>query len=77
MKNSNPGGEQAYGWVFVDGTRKFKAPQATYYGSAPPTVGAFKKGDIVMNTEPAASQPIGWVCVDDQGTFKPFGMISS
>lgn len=45
-------------------TRTSEAPQTsgTYYGTAAPVVGFFKKGDVVKNSAPATGSPIGWVC---------------
>lgn len=45
-------------------TMTSEAPQTsgTYYGTAAPVVGFFKKGDVVKNSAPATGSPIGWVC---------------
>lgn len=45
-------------------TRTSEAPQTsgTYYGTAEPVVGFFKKGDVVKNSAPATGSPRGWVC---------------
>lgn len=45
-------------------TRTSEAPQTsgTYYGTASPVVGFFKKGDVVKNSAPATGSPRGWVC---------------
>lgn len=47
-------------------------------GSAIPTTGASKKGDVCWNTNPTEFSYIGWVCVEDgtPGTWLPFGAIS-
>lgn len=44
-----------------------------------PTVGSYKKGDIVWNSNPQPTGYIGWVCIQDgtPGEWKPFGQISS
>jgi hypothetical protein len=50
-----------------------------YYGTAAPTSGNYKLGDIVWNTAPASAGPIGWVCTTASPTtptFKAFGTIS-
>lgn len=45
-------------------TMTSEAPQTsgTYYGTAAPVVGFFKKGDVVKNSDPATGSPRGWVC---------------
>lgn len=45
-------------------TMTSEAPQTsgTYYGTAAPVVGFFKKGDVVKNSGPATGSPRGWVC---------------
>lgn len=45
-------------------TMTSEAPQTsgTYYGTAAPVVGFFKKGDVVKNSAPATGLPRGWVC---------------
>lgn len=45
-------------------TMTSEAPQTsgTYYGTAAPVVGFFKKGDVVKNSAPATGSPRGWVC---------------
>lgn len=50
-----------------------------FRGSAAPTVGTWKVGDIVYDTTPSASGNIGWVCVTagTPGTWKTFGTIAS
>jgi hypothetical protein len=50
-----------------------------FRGSAAPTVGTWKVGDIVYDTTPSASGNIGWVCVTagSPGTWKSFGTISA
>jgi hypothetical protein len=56
------------------------APEAIIgYGTAAPTTGGFKQGDIVLNTSAAASGFVGWVCVTagTPGTWKTFGAISA
>lgn len=42
-----------------------------------PTVGTYKRGDIVWNDEPNAGSWVGWICVADgsPGDWKPFGAI--
>lgn len=53
--------------------------QTVTWGSAAPTTGTHKRGDIVYSTAPAASGFIGWVCVaaGSPGTWKTFGAISA
>jgi len=48
-------------------------------GSAKPTVGEYKKGDIVWNTDPKPTGYVGWICVREgtPGEWKPFGQIAS
>lgn len=47
-------------------------------GSAAPTVGTWKRGDIVWNTSATAGGYAGWICVTagTPGTWKTFGVIS-
>jgi hypothetical protein len=49
------------------------------YGSAAPTDGTWKQGDIVFNTGAAASGTVGWVCTSagGPGTWKTFGTIAA
>lgn len=49
------------------------------YGSAAPTTGTWRAGDIVYSTAPAAGGSIGWVCTTAgmPGTWKSFGSIAS
>ena len=46
---------------------------------AAPTVGSWRQGERVWNSEPAAGEYIGWVCVTSgsPGTWKGFGTIQS
>jgi len=46
-------------------------------GTAPPTSGRHKIGDIVWNSAPVAGGFIGWVCVAEgnPGTWKAWGAI--
>lgn len=46
-------------------------------GDAAPTVGSFRKGDIVWNEDPKPTGYVGWICVRDgtPGEWKPFGTI--
>ena len=48
-------------------------------GTAVPTNGTFRQGDIVYNTNAVATGYVGWVCVRDgtPGQWKPFGAISA
>lgn len=48
------------------------------FGSAAPTAGSWKVGDVVMHTAPAAAGSIGWVCTaaGTPGTWKTFGAIA-
>jgi hypothetical protein len=46
------------------------------YGSAAPTTGTWKQGDIVYNTTPTSGSYIGWVCTVAPGTWRTFGLIS-
>jgi hypothetical protein len=47
-------------------------------GTAAPTSGTYKRGDIVWNSTPAASGNVGWVCTTagNPGTWKTFGTIA-
>lgn len=49
------------------------------FGSAAPTAGSWKVGDVVMHTAPAAAGSIGWVCTaaGTPGTWKTFGAIAA
>lgn len=42
------------------------------YGAAAPTVGTWKRGDIVLRQDATASQKMGWMCVTagTPGTWK-------
>ena len=48
-------------------------------GTAVPTNGTFRQGDIMYNTNAVATGYVGWVCVRDgtPGQWKPFGAISA
>lgn len=48
-------------------------------GSAVPTTGSWRRGDIMWNTGAAAGGRVGWVCVTagTPGTWQPFGAIDS
>lgn len=48
-------------------------------GTAPPTTGAWVRGDRIRAFPPVAGQPIGWVCVTGgtPGTWKDYGAISA
>ena len=48
-------------------------------GTAAPTVGVWKVGDMVYNSAPAAAGAIGWVCTTagTPGTWKTFGAIAA
>lgn len=50
-----------------------------YRGSAAPTTGTWKAGDILLDVTPSAGGTIGWVCVTagTPGTWKTFGTIAS
>lgn len=47
-------------------------------GSAAPTSGTYKQGDVVYNSAPASGGFVGWVCTTGgtPGTWKTFGLIS-
>lgn len=51
---------------------------AIAYGSAAPTTGTYKRGDIIFNNAPSAAGFIGWVCITagTPGTWKTWGAIS-
>jgi hypothetical protein len=51
----------------------------TTTGTAAPTTGTWRRGDVVSNTAPSASGFIGFVCVTagTPGTWKTFGAISA
>lgn len=48
------------------------------YSKAIPTLGTWKKGDIIYNTNPTSGSYLGWICTADgtPGTWKGFGEIS-
>lgn len=48
-------------------------------GSAAPTTGIYKVGDIVWNDNPKPTGYVGWVCVREgtPGVWKPFGQVGS
>lgn len=48
-------------------------------GSSVPTVGSYRQGDVVWNTNPQPTGYMGWVCVREgtPGVWKPFGQIGS
>lgn len=50
-----------------------------YSGSAAPTAGEFRHGDVVFDSTPSASGFIGWVCTASgtPGTWKTWGAISA
>lgn len=54
-------------------------PHEVRYGTAPPTKGAWRVGDIVYNVAPEPGGYIGWTCVaaGSPGTWKGFGRIES
>lgn len=45
------------------------------WGTAAPTTGAWKQGDMVQNSTPSAGGPEGWICVStgSPGTWAAFG----
>jgi hypothetical protein len=47
-------------------------------GTAAPTAGTYKRGDVVWNSQPAAAGTVGWVCTTagTPGTWKTFGTIA-
>ncbi|HYW14202.1 MAG TPA: glycosyl hydrolase family 28-related protein [Longimicrobium sp.] len=47
------------------------------YGTAKPTTGTARVGDIVYNAAPASGQPVGWVCTAAPATWKGFGVVLS
>lgn len=55
------------------------AEPARTFGTAAPTAGTWRLGDIVWHSAPAAAGTIGWVCVTagTPGTWKTFGAIAS
>lgn len=48
------------------------------YGTAAPSGGTWRKGDIIYNTNPASASFIGWVCTvaGSPGTWTTFGSIT-
>jgi len=48
-------------------------------GTAVPTTGTFRQGDVMYNTNAVATGYVGWVCVREgtPGEWKPFGQIAS
>lgn len=51
--------------------------QSILNGTTKPTIGTWKKGDIVYNRNAYTGLPLGWVCVTDgtPGIWEPFGQI--
>lgn len=49
------------------------------YGSAAPSTGTWKVGDLRLNSEPAVGEPVGWSCTvaGSPGTWERFGGIGS
>ena len=49
-----------------------------FSGTAAPTTGTWKKGDIVFNTAVTAGGKVGWVCTTagSPGTWKTFGIVA-
>lgn len=60
-----------------EGLNSWNATQG--YGTAAPTIGIWKKNDIIWNTNAAASGNIGFVCTvaGSPGTWKNFGPIGA
>ncbi|HAV5984686.1 hypothetical protein V6X57_06720 [Serratia bockelmannii] len=58
--------------VVIPSTRKL-------IGVAPPTVGSFNVGDLLVNTSPTPGGVIGWVCVKNgnPGEWRGYGKIES
>lgn len=48
-------------------------------GTAVPTTGTFRQGDVMYNTNAVATGYVGWVCVREgtPGEWKPFGQIAA
>ena len=57
----------------------FGVENRLFSGSAAPTIGDWRRGDIVFNSAPAANGTIGWVCTTAgrPGTWKTFGPIAA
>lgn len=53
--------------------------QIQFYGTAAPTVGTWKRGDIVFNQTPSAAGTPGWVCVTagTPGTWKAMAVVDA
>lgn len=53
--------------------------QRIFYGSAAPTAGTWKLGDVVLNNAPSAAGVPGWVCVTAgaPGTWKAMAVVAS
>lgn len=53
--------------------------QRTFYGTAAPTAGTWKRGDVVLNNAPSAAGVPGWVCVTAgaPGTWKAMAVVAS
>ena len=53
--------------------------QTQFLGSAAPTTGTWKRGDVVMNTAPSAGGVPGWVCVTagTPGTWKSMAALAA
>lgn len=49
------------------------------FGTAPPTQGNFKSGDICINTNPSVGSYTGWRCLSggNPGTWNPYGKIEA
>ena len=54
------------------------AKNVVTYGTAAPTVGTWRKGDLVYNTAASAGDPLGWYCVTagTPGTWKELAPVS-
>jgi hypothetical protein len=46
-------------------------------GDGPPSLGAWQRGDLVLQRAPASGAPLGWACVAGgaPGTWLPFGLL--
>ena len=71
---SNPDPDVAF---TVNGNLSF-ANKKFITGTAKPTAGTYRKGDICWNSEPEATAYIGWVCIKEgtPGEWLPFGQIT-
>jgi hypothetical protein len=49
---------------FLGNNNGLESGNAQHYGTSFPTVGTFRRGDVVWNSAAASGQPAGWMCID-------------